>query len=505
MWVALLLLAGCPERVSGGARAVVSFSRLAPGPACIRVAATDTETLGALITLRSSTDVSISDLGAMGQIVVGVGRGTDWSNEMEIRASLFIGGCTNGTPNTTDSVRLTLEENELPTVTLALNQAPPDAGAGDGGLTDAGPRPDAGADAGSDAGPFDSGVVDGGAIDSGAGPGDAGMPDAGPFDAGGIDAGVFDAGPSCSGAFVGLPSPLNNTFYDVAMFDSNIAMLSGQNGNLYAIISDGGTERWSDVKCIGELKAIWVKGRTQVFVASNVGQLQRFNSAGNCTPGIATLASGQPTSMATYGLGTTTRLWVGATAPPGITKLEINDQGGAVGTPGTYAPMSGLPNNDSQVLDMAGTSDTNVYAVGYGSNGKGFILKFDPAMDEWRALDLKDNTIGHLQAIGFASPTSGFAGGQEFLVYDGTKWTKSAKPNFEIFGLKVFSPTSVLAVGSEANGVYGIAIWNGVAWSQVGAVSHPGGANLSHVDGTSVCDAWAVGPLSAIVTSNDRP
>ncbi len=518
--LAVVALAACTSKLDGGARVVVSFSRLDSAPACIRVSATDFSSLDASTPLFATTDVSISDRGTMGQVVVGIARAKGWSNELELGASLHLGACTSPLIALARQ-RVTLTPGTVTAIELTVTQsAPTDAGGTDGGTPDAGPIDGgAAADAGRpDAGPpFDSGTADSGQ------PTDAGMPvadsgpppfDAGAFDAGqpdaavadaGFDAGVFDAGPSCSGAFSAVPAPLSSTFAAVAMYAADIAMLGGTAGSLYVMTSDGGNERWTDNDCSGDFKAIWVQQKSQVFVAGSNGQLVRFTGPGSCTPNAATLAAGTPTSLAAYRLGNNTRVWVGAINPPAINRLEISPLGALVGAPFAYVPNNGLPNNESQIYDVAGTSESNVFAVGY-TGGKGFILKLKTSDDLWVDVD-GGVSLKRLRAIAFANPTAGFAGGEEFLTYDGTAWTKrSVTPGFEIFGFKVFSPTNVIAVGSEVNGHrFGISQWDGSTWSAISTPMRPSGATTVRIDGTSPCDAWAIGQTGGVVTSNDRP
>ncbi len=505
---AALALAGCGSRVDGGARAVVAFTRFDTSPACIRVIASDVATLEAATPLRASTDVSISDLELTGEIAIGIGRGTDWSNELEVTASLHLGTCT-APANVSATQRVTLRENELPNVELVLNQVgradsgtldggPSDAGMFDGGR-DAGPLIDAGPlDASVDAGTTDAGIADAGT--------DAGARDAG-FDSGVPDAG-FDAGlptdPTCTGSAFKLGSPLNLPFNDIAMFTTNIALLVGNGANIFAMASDGGFESWSSPSCSGvDFKALWVRNTAQIFVASNGGRLLRFGGPADCSDSFAPIHAGSPSAIGTYGLGNNTRMWVTTNDPATINRIELNMGGNPVGDTVEFTHDAGLVSGPGELRDIAGTSDSNAYAVGV-TGGNGFILKYDTDTNLWQPLTL-GITLGEVNAIAFASPTSGFAGGTKFVVFNGATWLETVGPGFVISALKVYSPTNVIAVGSfNSNGTYGLARWNGAAWLSM-PTPNADSAVLSRVDGTSTCDTWAVGSKMTVLTTNDRP
>lgn len=79
----------------------------------------------------------------------------------------------------------------------------PDASFRDAGVYDAGPRPDAGVDAG---------TPDAGRPDSGMGTPDSGTPDAGRPDAGSMDAGTPDAGPPDAGTPVSFMNDVQTIF-----------------------------------------------------------------------------------------------------------------------------------------------------------------------------------------------------------------------------------------------------------------------------------------------------
>jgi len=493
--LAALVLAGCPSPFEGGVRAVVAFTRADANAGCIRVTAADVATLDGSAVLRASTEVALSDLGTMGQVAVGIGRSEGWSSELEITASLHPGGCI--FPSVVgDTRRATVIANSVTTVELTLTQVTRDGG------SDGGPVGDSGViDGGPDAGPFDGGF-DAGPFDAGY---DAGIFDAGPVDAGfdaGFDAGVFDAGPACTGTFFALPSPQSENYNDVAMFDTNVALLAGNAGSLVAMISDGGFERWSTNTCGTDFKAIWVRKATQVFVAANGGRVMRFSGPASCIDNVAPLRAGTPTAMANYPLGSNTRLWVSSMNPPTIHALELNVAGAQVGSNIEYTPNMGLPDNNSQIYDIDGTSESNVVAVGHFNN-KGYILRLSDDKQSFVSVS-GGLMLGRVNAIAFASPSVGFAGGEELVVLDGGAWEKAVKPPFEILGLRVFSATNVLAVGEPNGANFGVARWNGATWSSLPG-SSADGARLLRVDGTSPCDAWVVGTKKAVLTTTDRP
>ncbi|MBE2254453.1 MAG: hypothetical protein IAE78_33300, partial [Myxococcus sp.] len=173
----VVVASACETKTEGGISAVVDFTRVDRGRACIRVAVVDLASVGSQPERFVAHDVDVSDRELTGSITVGIVRNPEWTDGVEVRASLHRNTCAT-VPEAVESARATFELNSVKQLRLVLRQSPFDGGAGGGA---------AGGDAGGSAG------------GSAAGGSAAGGSAAGGSAAGGSAAGGSAAGGSAAG------------------------------------------------------------------------------------------------------------------------------------------------------------------------------------------------------------------------------------------------------------------------------------------------------------------
>lgn len=177
---------------------------------------------------------------------------------------------------------------------------------------------------------------------------------------------------------------------------------------------------------------------------------------------------------------------------------------------------------DNRLLGVTALSPTNVWAVGYASNGTvdqtliehydgtswSIVTSPDTSTTELNELTgIGSDSTGDLWAVGLATVgTSGSYAQTLIEQYDPTtsSWSVVTSPNTSttldnrLLGVTVVSATDAWAVGSASNGTVDQTLteqWNGTAWAIVASpdtvTTSPNG--LSAVSADSASDAWAVG------------
>ncbi|MDP1921666.1 MAG: hypothetical protein Q8L14_35830, partial [Myxococcales bacterium] len=184
-----LLVVGCESKTEGGINATVEFTRVDRGRACIRIAVVDLASVGSQPERFEANNIDISDRELTGEISVGIGRNPEWTDGVEVRASLHRETCAR-IPEAIDTGRATFRINEVQKIRLSLRQSALDGGSG-GGTAGGGAAAGGSAAGGSAAG------------GSAAGGSAAGGSAAGGSAAGGSAAGGSAAGGSAAGGSVG--------------------------------------------------------------------------------------------------------------------------------------------------------------------------------------------------------------------------------------------------------------------------------------------------------------
>lgn len=449
--LSLAVLAACGGKPTA-LRAEISFSRRgANAPDCVQVRAVDPASGQA-----GEAAVSLAARGLVGTLQVAIAR-DGWGPEVDVTATLHLGSCDSAAVST-DTRRATFGAGPFPSVLLSVAQ------------------PQAGADAGTDAG-----VSDGGA--------DAGL-DGGRGDAG-ADAG---GGPVCDGGAREVRA-LGGWLHDLTMLDAGLIALGGADDQLWLgpTSRSGAFTSLAGGTCRGTVVAVWSRrSDAKLFVVSEDAGLLRVDGAAACVP-----LDSQPTALTTALAGAEdgglTRLFAvgftgGNNSPWGYV-LDL--PGGGGGTKTT------LGNNGELLHDVDAVGTGFALAVGENAmaNPKGLVYRWDPA-NGWQRSSFP-NASTALYAVDALSPTHAYAGGQIFAELNGTTWAEKAAPPFLIYGLWAAGTDDVYAVGPALGGVTSLSHWNGTAWTPVAS---PRGDDLHRVRGTGACDVWAVGKDGGVIS-----
>jgi hypothetical protein len=506
--VVTFAVAGCGGAATQpGGTVHVSVVRLATGDDCVRVLFADS----ASAARQELREVSLAGRPASTELVFGVVQPDGWSTELDVTATLHLGGCA--TPAVDEASVLRFALGALPSDTfLTLRQpgagtdggvdgggdaGPPDAGPGDAGVDagvpDAGPGDAGGLDAGDvDGGPVDAGVTDAGPVDAGppdAGTPDAGTPDAGMPDAGTPDAGLPDAG-ACTGAVRVVPAAATRSWTDVALLDSQSVLAVGAMGSIGVFTTAGGFTDWTSTSCGGNYGGVWVRPSDGVRFAVTTAGLRRVDGPGQCTA-LASLPAGTPRALTGIRVANVTRLYVPTTGPAGVAELDVGQSTVVVRTP----PSAGA------VYDVAGLDESTLFAVGSTSSGnKGAFWQWNAIADAWSAPTQLSGGNTYIYAVDVVSSVLAFAGGVNGLYrWNGAGWSFLASPGFSVQGVRALSDTEVYVVGAPSGGNVGFAVWNGNGFS---TPSRPASvATLARVRGADGCSVWAVGGSGLVVTT----
>ncbi len=145
-----------------------------------------------------------------------------------------------------------------------------------------------------------------------------------------------------------------------------------------------------------------------------------------------------------------------------------------------WGELANEPDIDAgNILDMFGTSEDDVFGVGWG----GAIVRFDGAM--WQAMD--SGTEDSLRGVWASGPDDVYAVGDDETVlrYDGSAWTELFGSGFaDYFGVTGFEAEHIVAP-REDDAVY---FSDGVSWRP-----EPGG-EIEAVHGTAPDNLFGVGP-----------
>jgi hypothetical protein len=175
---------------------------------------------------------------------------------------------------------------------------------------------------------------------------------------------------------------------------------------------------------------------------------------------------------------------------------------------------------DTGLLGVAATSPTNAWAVGYSyddgvSNNRSLVLRWNGTAWKHQAspnVGTNDNVLSEVAAT---SPTNAWAvgyyvdGAGHFrtlvLHWNGTGWTRKPSPNVgtnsnSLYAVSAISATDAWAVGYyyDDEGIYRSLVlhWNGTAWKRQPSPTAGADDVLQGVAATSSTDAWAVGYYS---------
>lgn len=177
----------------------------------------------------------------------------------------------------------------------------------------------------------------------------------------------------------------------------------------------------------------------------------------------------------------------------------------------------------SELYSVAGTSATDVWAVGSSNDGKlpsrTLIQHWDGAAWSIVPSPSPDNQFNELRGVAAISANDawavGYRGGTKnqtpietfILHWDGLSWTQVTSPNVsdganQLFSITAISAGDIWAVGSVSGGPLALH-WNGSAWSvvPVGVGSGLSTESFAAVTGSSANDVWAVGKGQGIFSN----
>ncbi|WSJ83009.1 hypothetical protein OG430_03990 [Streptomyces sp. NBC_01304] len=156
-----------------------------------------------------------------------------------------------------------------------------------------------------------------------------------------------------------------------------------------------------------------------------------------------------------------------------------------------------------ELLSVAATSPTAVWAVGRDSAGGSRLLRFDgKAWSESRAP--RGVYLTKVVAGGGESWLIGSRDGAQVLLrWDGRGWKDLPVPPGAVYGLHILAPDDVWAAGDSGSGA-AVSHWNGTAWQQTIVDGFPRSA-VGSVLAVSPTEVWAGGTAGFVGGPVGRP
>jgi hypothetical protein len=163
----------------------------------------------------------------------------------------------------------------------------------------------------------------------------------------------------------------------------------------------------------------------------------------------------------------------------------------------TWSEVSTPGPPESYLYDVAATSATNAWAVGYNTGtsiGGDVILHWNGTA--WKQVPAPSSGV-YLKGVAATSTSNAWAVGDNLEQWNGTTWTEVLNSTISNGGFEGVAATSAKNAWAVGNGqgsppvnFAGIMHWNGTAWKQVPCPTY---SELYGVAATSATNAWAVG------------